>query len=835
MNAVTAQHIMRVIQVRNLRAVVLFGFSAFILQTAAVGISTHTPQIGDATSEREILRDMNLDFAGMEKVKAAAQTMNLAAMQKSYLEYRRSISTAQWTTMPGDMPAVVTEKDDRIGDEILQHHIRNSFYNFSPRQADMGRNFNWTYNPVGQHSQHFSDEWTYCVISRTQFWEQLADAYWKTHNEKYAKEWVAELEDFAIKNPREVPNPKRAPSLWRTLDASIRMSESWPYTYFRMLNSPAFTAHAQWTYLVEMREHAILLEGGLRNQERTGNWVASETFGLYTIATLFPELKESAHWRELALNRVVSELQRMVPPDGFEGELTPNYHMVSLNGFHGVLVLAELNHLPVPEGMRDKLMSMYRALVMVMEQNGDLVNTNDSNQWNAIETSRKGLELGYDPLLDWAASRGKRGKGLPDSTMLPYAGFYTMRSGWKPDDQFLFFRGGPTGCGHEHEDMLQVVLKSWGKTLLLDPGNAPYDHSDWRRFVLGTAAHNTIVVDDKWQHRGFSKVPVEHPSSNPWVTTPLFDFVAATYDGGYQKNVFNPQIQYQPMDWVGSVDHSVTHTRRVLYLRPYYALILDTVDGKGRHTIDSHFNVASPSVRVDPETQAAFSQSPGDVQVALYSLDREHLEVDVIQGEHGASDIKWAIPTVQFRKNQEAPAVFATFLYPYRGSEPHFNSEQIVVTGKGVWGQRIHTSKEDMEIALVKDNTSKELSLESILIGKVNVTASGLVVRQASTTNDVMVGGWGLTSYKSKDVQLTVEAPSSLLIGRHDGHPVLMNSGDKPICIMLQRPYVQTLTLPQSSAAEIDPTGLHIGPYLSSFILPAEIEHWVSEKDRGAN
>jgi hypothetical protein len=804
-------------------------------QSAALGNPPPASQTVAAAADAEILRDLNLDFAGMEKVKVAALSMDMAAIQKAYLEYRRKFSTAKWTKMPDDMPAVATATNDQIGDEILQHHIRNSFYNFSPHQADMGRQFNWTYNPVDRHSQQFSDEWTYCAISRTQFWEQLADAYWKTHNEKYAEEWVVELEDFAVKNPREGQSSNGAPSLWRTLDASIRMSESWPYTYYHMLNSPAFTPHAQWTYLMEMREHASLLEGGLRNQERTGNWVASETFGLYTIATLFPELKESAHWRELALNRIASEMQRMVPPDGFEGELTPNYHMVSLDGFRGPLVLAELNHYKVPANMREKLVSMYRALVMVMEQNGDLVNTNDSSQWNAIETSRKGLELGYDPLLEWAASGGKQGKGLPDSTMLPYAGFYTMRSGWKPDDQFLFFRGGPTGCAHEHEDMLQVVLKSWGKTLLLDPGNAPYDHSDWRRFILGTAAHNTIVVDDKWQHRGSSKVPAERPLNNPWVTTPLFDSVAATYNGGYQKNVFNQQIQYQPMDWVGSIDHSVTHTRRVLYLRPYYALILDTVDGKGRHTIDSHFNVASPSVRVDPKTQAAFSQSSGDVQIALYSLEREHLKVDVIQGEHGAPDIMWAIPTVQFRKEQEAPAVFATFLYPYKGLEPNFRSEPVIVTGEGVWGQRIHTGKEDMEIVLVKGSTPRELSLESILIGKVNVTASGLVVRKASTTNDVLVGGWGLSSYKSKDVQLTVEAPSSLLIGQLEGHPVIMNGGDKPIRIMLQRPFAQTLTLPPATVAEIDPTGPHLRQDTSSFMLPAEIEQGVSQTDQGSN
>src|SRR6202012_1595353 len=111
--------------------------------------------------------------------------------------------------------------------------------------------------------------------------------------------------------------------------------------------------------------------------------------------------------------------------------------------------------------------------------------------------AREGLQLGDDPLLAWAASHGAEGEAPPESAALPQAGFYAMRGGWRRDDVFLFFRGGPTGINHEHEDMLEVVLRAWNKTLLFDPGTYSYDQSDWRRYVLGTASHNTIIVDGK--------------------------------------------------------------------------------------------------------------------------------------------------------------------------------------------------------------------------------------------------------------------------------------------------------------------------------------------------
>ena len=770
----------------------------------------------------KILSELNLDFPGMERVKAAVQDSNLEVAQQAYLEYRRTLSKAKWTTMPSAIPAEPTAAADQIGDEIIRHHIHNPFDDVWPRQGDMGKDFDWTYNPVDSHSQKFTMEWTYCIISRTVFWEQLADAYWKTHDEKYAREWVAELEDFAAKNPRTAIVPKDKPSLWRTLDSAIRMEESWPYVYYHMLNSPSFTPGAQWTYLKQMQEHAILLEDGLRDPRRTGNWVTTELFGLYTIAVLFPELKDSTRWRQVVTDRMSKELDRMVPPDGFEIELTPDYHMVALDGFKGPLLLAKLNRIQMPEKLLATIMAMYRAPVVAMDQTGHDVATNDSGPLDVIATSREGLELSADPLLEWAVSGGRQGKGLPDSTMLPYAGFYTMRGGWQPDDLFLFYRAGPTGTGHEHEDMLQVVLNDWGKTLLLEPGVAIYDHSDWRRFIRETASHNTITIDDKWQHRGVSKAPVTEPMHNPWVTTPLFDFAAATYDSGYQKNVFDGSKEYAPEAWVGDVDRSVTHTRQVLYLRPYYVLLLDTVDGSGTHKIDSHFNIASPSVRIDENSRAAFSQNAGDVQIGLYPLERNNLKVNVIQGEHGAPDIMWNVPTVDFSKEQAVPARFATFLYPYKGNTPTFSTEAISVEAKGVWGQRIETAKEDLEIAIVTDGSTKRISLESNLAGKIEAAAAGLVLRRPSGKQEVLIGGWDITSYASKYLQLTVNEPADLLICLRADHPALMNAGSHPIQIKVQRPFAQVISLVASSSVELDSNGSKPvnAPFL--FALPAD-------------
>jgi hypothetical protein len=340
------------------------------------------------------------------------------------------------------------------------------------------------------------------------------------------------------------------------------------------------------------------------------------------------------------MDRFVVEINRLVPPDGFEAELSPGYDTSTMEQFTVPTQLAPLNNIALPDVFRTKLISMYKALVLVMDQSGNDVPTNDSWIINAACLAPRGLKLGDDPLLEWAASRGRKGIAPADSTMLPYAGFYAMRSGWKPDDLFLFFRGGPVGIGHQHEEDLEVVLRAWNKTLLYDPGTFTYDQSEMRRYVLGTSSHSTIMVGGKWQHAGSSPLPPA-PVSNPWVTTPLFDYVASTFDKGYQESVYAPNTGFNPMKWTGVLDKSITHTRRVLYLRPYYALVLDTLDGSGNHAFDNLFQMDAPSASVDAMTHAVVSQRSDDVQLALYPLEQENMTADVVVGHKDPPIAGW--------------------------------------------------------------------------------------------------------------------------------------------------------------------------------------------------
>ena len=773
---------------------------------------------GPATTEAETLASLNLDAPGMEAVKAAAQTGSMEAVKKAYLDYRRTGCPAKWRVSPADKPTQAKAQKDASGDELCAHLIRNRFYQPSLLQsqfADMGKDMNWAFNPVPKSDPSFTEEWTWCVISRMYFWEKLANAYWMTLDEKYAKEWVAQLTDFAQKCNPNTRRPGES-SLWRTLDASERMYDSWPFTYSHFINSPAFTPDAQWIYLRSIGDHIQLLKTGLEKRGRYGNWVASECYGLYSIAVLFPELKDAESLRKLALDRLVEEMNCTVPPDGYEAELTPNYHYFSVSSFVGPMKLAKLNNLAVPEIFRKRLLSMYQAPVVVMDQSGNVVETNDSQPYNAANMARQGLQiLGDDPMLLWASSSGKQGKALPDFTMLPYAGFYSMRGGWKPNDTFLFFRAGPTGIAHQHEDMLQVVLRAWNKTLLFDPGTYMYDHSDWRRFALGTASHNTIIVDDKWQHRGGTKPPVTQPVNNPHYTTPLFDFVSGKYDGGYQKSVYEPRTQYSPEKWLGDKDLSVSHTRRVLFLKPYYALLIDTLDGTGSHKYDAHFHIDSPSAKLDPKSQAIVSQNaPDQAQLAIYPLERTGLEAEIIQGQKEPL-LGWhphdhrPIPTARFRKTQQAPAMFATLLYPFKGSQPRMEASPLAVGNDAIWSSALKTDRENVEVIVSKDNAARNWSVTSGLVGAMQAKASGMVIRRPASSFKTLVGAWNIDAYSDKALNFTLAAPGTLVWTVQGQSLFVLNAeGDQPVQIKVAKPFVREATLAPGAWMEISKTAV---------------------------
>ncbi|NLH98117.1 MAG: heparinase, partial [Chthonomonadales bacterium] len=372
-----------------------------------------------------------------------------------------------------------------------------------------------------------------------------------------------------------------------------------------------------------MRRHAEYLDA----HPTGGNWLCMEANGQYHVGVLFPEFANAARWRDNALMRLRREIDAQVYPDGAQIELTPGYHNVSLSNFVGALRLARLNDQPLPEGYQAGLERMYDLNMRAMSPDRDVPPFNDSWRVDVPQTLADGLEL-FPARKDWEwiATDGQAGaKPSVTSLAFPYAGWAVMRSGWDRDARFLMMDCGPFGYGHQHEDKLSFVLHAHGARLVFDAGSYAYDASDMRRYVLSARGHNVIHVDGMEQNRRGGPrdgYVVKEPVAMVWHTAAGYDYAAGTY-GTLPEEA-----------WGRDRKRGIVHTRRVLFVKPDWWIVCDTVDpgDSAERLVESTFHLDAPEAVVDQSSLGITTKRDGP-NLAILPLMVPGLRAQIVAGQ----------------------------------------------------------------------------------------------------------------------------------------------------------------------------------------------------------
>jgi len=268
----------------------------------------------------------------------------------------------------------------------------------------------------------------------------------------------------------------------------------------------------------------------------------------------------------------------------------------------------------------------------------------------------------------WAASDGAEGVcPAPGSSAFPYAGHFVMRTGWQEDDAYLFFDGGPFGYGHQHEDKLSLVVYAHGRAHIVDPGNYPYDASQWRRYVLSTRAHNTVMVDGLEQNRrGLprDRYVVSEPLPHTWVSEPEYDYVSAAYSEGY-----GPER-----------DRTVTHTRSILFLKPGLWFVTDILvpSDDRTHRYEAMFHLDAVGAERVAGGRGVETRNVGESNVGIYGLATgAEISVEIVCGQEDPVVQGWIprggpyecqpIPTAVFSAEGCGPVVMSYAVCPVPG------------------------------------------------------------------------------------------------------------------------------------------------------------------------
>ena len=569
-------------------------------------------------TDDQLFSSLNLSEANLHAVGAAVARHDLTAARHALAAYYRHRTRPLYYIALGEKASPRPEHPDTsAGDRALRHEF-NSIgypYTFGPT---IDWHFDLTAEPGGKYAAN--NEWTW-QLNRHAEWLALSRAYGDTGDEKYAREFVAQMTAWVASCPMPDDAANGPRSAWRTIETGIRAAQVWPELWYRFVPSPSMTDDALIAFLKAYIDHAR----HLMSFHTTGNWLAMEGNGLFYVGVLFPEFKDAAAWRDTAAGWIYNEMNNQVYPDGVQIELSSGYHHVSLNNFLSVYKIAHLNNVSLPPDFLKRLEKMYDFDVYgAMPDRGghrSLPGVQDGSYYDV----RRALEEAAPLFPDrkdflWYATGGKQGAPPAETShAFPYAGYYVMRSGWDPEARWLWFDGGPFGYGHQHEDKLEIIVTAYGKRFLVDPGNYTYERSKWRSYFIDSPSHNVVLVDGEPQRRRGQRreaYVVKEPLPHAWESRPDYDFVEAAYDE----------------DFGGDVKRTVSHRRAVLFLKPDLWIMCDTLtskDGK-EHTYDALFHFDG---KVQADGLRLRTHDDGEPNLTILARPAAGMTLKVVEGQ----------------------------------------------------------------------------------------------------------------------------------------------------------------------------------------------------------
>ena len=621
-------------------------------------VSTPAPHRDATDREQKVFGSLDLEFPGLEKVKAAIGAGDYDLATRELASYYRSRTKPAWRVNPDQKPRFNKEKAEAASEGRLAGGYVEIEHAFPNGKVDWL--FNATTNVPGVAFNH---EWQW-QLNRMMFWSDLGKAYLATGDEKYARAFASQMRGWVADCPTPARIQNVEQSTWRTIEAGIRMGGAWPDAFHAFLRSPSFTDADIVTMLGSFVDHARYL----RKFPTVGNFLTMEMSGLYTVGALFPEFREASDWRAFASATLAADVARQFLPDGGQVELTPGYHNVALDNMLAIVEAAritgcesELDPSFVPSLERAY---EYNLALLTPEQN--LPKCNDSWSPTAKYLFAKGVTF-FPARQDfrWALTAGK--EGVPPaytSRFLDWSGYAVMRSGWGAHDNFLVFDVGPTGLAHIHQDKLNLVLWAWGREILFDGGGASYERSKWRDYSITTASHNCVMVDGlnqnvpegDWASTARYKNPAcvsQAPIDAGWISSAAFDYAKAAFDNG-----FGPRRT-----------KIASHERQVLFLKPDVFIVADKLSpgDELEHTYQARWHLLT--TKTEQMGANVTTSDPSLANLAIIPLVSQRLAVRTASAEETPEILGWNI-----RKDTNPPLVPATtVLHTRQGTGPqHF-------------------------------------------------------------------------------------------------------------------------------------------------------------------
>ncbi len=504
-------------------------------------------------SQKDLFAALNLDLPGLEAVREAATTGRWKDACSAWGAYFAGRKTGRnlvdrFERRPG--PDAIEQAERLVKHEITYQGWQTPTYRFGKRV-----DFNADWGQSGKYGMHY---W---------FWsDPLRVAYAKTGELKFAEcfqelfnQWYDQRDDIENTIPHldvifyELGIGGRNPQFVDHYCAYRNAGVFGWRTHERILKT--ILGGCRWLDLLE-REGYV-----------SGNWQLTGSFALVYCGGLFHEFREAGDWIEIGMRRIAEHAEKDFFADGCHSERTAGYGVVSLRCVQRTVDFADLNpHVRLPEPVRSRLAEMYEWFLATATPLGESIGFNDggfARQDDLLEEAVRFTGSGRYlwPVRDRIPSidRVRPEKPSFSSINLAPSGYAVMRSGWDRDALYMVINYGAWGGGHSHNDLLDFSMYAYGRPLALETTRWGSYDNPLNHYFRSPRAHNQVVVNDapldRVNHRG---------EDVEWVSGKEVDYFSARHRG-YEK------------------EFGVILERRIVFLKPRYFLISDTILETERH------------------------------------------------------------------------------------------------------------------------------------------------------------------------------------------------------------------------------------------------------------
>lgn len=619
-----------------------------------VGLYLFVGKLGAQELRSEVFSLLNLDYPGLEQVKAlhaSGKDSEAASALLEYYKQRKGIRTPNV-----DLKRLkISQEEQKWADEALEH----TFFAHKGYQPSFnyGQDINWKYWPVQDNELRWQ-------LHRHKWFTPMGKAYRLSGDEKYAKEWVFQYMDWIKKNPLVKINKddyemkgkaaegvaENARFAWRPLEVSHRLQDQ--TSQFQLfITSPSFTPEFLTEFLLNYHKHAVHI---LQNYSDQGNHLLFEAQRIMYAGVFFPEFKEAAAWRKSGIDILNREIGVQVYEDGGQFELDPHYHLAAINIFCKALYLADMNGFrnEFPQKYMDTVENMimfYLNICFPDYTNPCFSDAKLAKKKEMIKNYKEWHKLyPENQTIQYFATEGKQG-ALPAYLSKGFlkSGFFVFRNSWGTDAVQMVVKAGPKAFWHCQPDNGTFELWFNGKNLFPDSGSYVYAGDEevmkWRNWFRQTRVHNTLTLNDETLETTESVTRLWQPEGK--------EQILVTENQGYKN---------------------LKHRRSVFFVDNTYFVIVDEAVGTAKGMINLHYQMSRGKIANSREDMTFVTEFEPGSNMKLQCFGPEGMSMKKEEGWQSTDyrkKMKRMNVSFNARKSDETPVRYITVIYPVKNTQ----------------------------------------------------------------------------------------------------------------------------------------------------------------------